>query len=60
MNPLQRAACAARLPARERMEFLALQDEADRLLALAWDRRASAWTLYRSVVPPQHRRRRKS
>ena len=57
MNPSQRAACASRLPVRERLDFLALMDEADRLVARAWQLRADAWSIYRAFNPGQSKSR---
>ena len=41
------ARCGERLPEPHRSEFLALHQEADRLVAVGWSLRKSAWALYR-------------
>ena len=41
------ARCAERLSEPHRSEFIALHQEADRLLAIGWSMRRSAWSLYR-------------
>ena len=55
MTREQIAACAERLPARERAEFLRLHREAGELLREGWERRRQAWELYAPFRPQRLR-----
>lgn len=55
MRREQVEACAARMPARERYEFLRLHREAGDLIREGWERRRQAWELYRPFRPKAKR-----